>query len=122
MKTQVAVTPLRDTQQQQQSQQFTSPQSTALLLIDPHSNRFELLQLKNGLSEADTLLQIPHMATHELFRSQRYVGLGGSSQVRVAFPHGMATRACFRWARSILTTDPVRSMVSPVHTWCACEL
>jgi hypothetical protein len=116
MKTHIAVTPLRDTQQQSQPS-CTPPEATALLLIDPHSNRFELIQVNNELSDADMLSQISRIATHGLFRSQRYVGIIGASQVRVALPHGMTKRACLRWARSILTTDPVRIMVSPVHVY-----
>ncbi|GAX13819.1 hypothetical protein FisN_30Lh114 [Fistulifera solaris] len=112
MKTQVAVTPMRARQQQSQHP-FTSPDTAALLLIDSHSNRFELIQLNSELSETDMLLQIPNIATHSFFRSQRYVGIiGGSSPVRVALPHGMTKRACVRWARSILTTNPVCAMLT----------
>lgn len=134
--TQIATAPSQNnvlaSQQQQKQQQSTPQQTTALLLIDPHSNRFELVQLdystSTSVDDMDTtnhaaiiMKQIPRIATNELFRSShvKFVGiLGGSSNVRVALPHGMSKRACMRWARSILTTDPVRSMVRAcVHVW-----
>lgn len=104
-------------QHQQQQQRQLDHTTTALLLMDPHSNRFELIQLQlfsSNDTTAEILAQIPHTATLDYFRTQlHYKDVWGTSDIRVAVPYsGMSsTRACLQKAVGILTTDPIHSMV-----------
>jgi len=102
-----------------------------LLLMDPETRRFELLQLEFDSDKAlvsDVLTQIPVAVTEEVLKQQRYVGISGSSgtqmnsavllsefckgnDVLVAVPDGVPAVECARLARPILNDDKVIKMV-----------
>jgi len=102
-----------------------------LLLMDPETRRFELLQLEFDSLKAlvsDVLAQIPLSVTEEPLRKQTYTGICGrdgkemspdrllasfckGNDVLVAIPTSMPARECARLARPILGDEKVISMV-----------
>jgi hypothetical protein len=102
-----------------------------LLLMDPKTRRFELLQLEFDSNKAlvsDVLGQISVSVTEESLRVQDYEGITGKdgklmesgkllkeftagNEVLVAIPKGMAAKEGARLARPILGDDKVVSMV-----------
>ena len=102
-----------------------------LLLMDPETRRFELLQLEFDSDKAlvsDVLTQIPVAVTEEVLKKQTYVGISAASgtemkasvllsefcqgnDVLVAVPEGVAAQECTRLARPILNDDKVVNMV-----------
>jgi len=103
-----------------------------LLLMDPETRRFELLQLEFDSLKAlvsDVLAQIPVSVTEEPLRKQTYTGICGrdgkemspekllssfckGNDVLVAIPSSMPAKECARLARPILGDEKVVSMVS----------
>lgn len=102
-----------------------------LLLMDPDSRRFELLQLEFDSLKAlvsDVLAQIPISVTEEALRKQTYTGICGrdgkemtpdkllanfckGNDVLVAVPSTVPAKECARLAKPILNDDKVVSMV-----------
>ena len=102
-----------------------------LLLMDPKSRRFELLQLEFDSLKAlvaDVLAQIPISVTEAALREQTYVGICGvdakemtsdklladfcvGNEVLVAMPRDVNAKECVHLARPILSDDKVISMV-----------
>lgn len=102
-----------------------------LLLMDPASRRFELLQLEFDSLKAlvsDVLAQIPISVTEAALREQNYVGICGvdakemtsgqlladfcvGNEVLVAMPSSISAKECVRLARPILSDEKVISMV-----------
>jgi hypothetical protein len=102
-----------------------------LLLMDPKTRRFELLQLEFDSNKAlvsDVIAQIPMSVTEEQLRLQQYDGVcdrGGmemiktmrlsefckTNEVVLAIPSGMSASDCARLARPILADDGVISML-----------
>ena len=98
-----------------------------LLLMDPETRRFELLQLEfNSLKAlvSDVLAQIPVSVTEEALRLQKYTGISGKdgmemspikllasfckgNEVLVAIPEGVPAKECARLARPILSDEPI---------------
>lgn len=116
---------------------FLSPKPTPalqviLLLMDPNTRRFELLQLEFDSNKAlvsDVIAQIPLSVTEEQLRLQNYNGVCDRSgvemiksmrlsefcktnEVILAIPDNMAAKECARLARPILADEGVISMVS----------
>lgn len=111
---------------------YTPSLQLVLLLMDPSSRRFELLQLEFDSGKAkvsDIMAQIPVSVTEDVIRKQKYSGvvnaqathMGGSArladfcskkEVLVALPQDLSVRDCVRLARPILSDDKVVSMVS----------
>jgi hypothetical protein len=107
-----------------------------LLLMDPETRRFELLQLEFDSLKAlvsDVLAQIPVSVTEEALRLQSYTGIAGKdgiemvpsqllatfckgNEVLVAIPDGVPAKECSRLARPILSDDKVVTMVRLLHT------
>jgi hypothetical protein len=105
-----------------------------LLLMDPETRRFELLQLEFDALKAlvsDVLAQIPISVTEEALRQQSYTGIAGTdgiemepfkllaafskgNEVLVAIPQGVPAKECTRLARPILSDDNVVAMVCSV--------
>lgn len=103
-----------------------------LLLMDPETRRFELLQLEFDSLKAlvsDVLAQIPVSVTEEPLRQQTYTGICGrdgkemspekllssfckGNDVLVAIPTSMPAKECARLARPILSDEKVVQMVS----------
>lgn len=103
-----------------------------LLLMDPSSRRFELLQLEFDSLKAlvsDVLSQIPISVTEAALREQNYVGICGvdanqmsssqllsefcfGNEVLVAMPSNITPKECVRLARPILSDEKVIIMVS----------
>lgn len=102
-----------------------------LLLMDPVTRRFELLQLEFDSHKAvvnDVLAQAPHSVTEAALRKQTYVGICDrhgaelintvrlaefckANEVVVAIPQGITGQECARLARPILSDSKVISMV-----------
>jgi hypothetical protein len=102
-----------------------------LLLMDPETRRFELLQLEFDSDKAlvaDVLAQIPLSVTEEALRNQVYTGVTSrdgkemtsakllvdfcqGNDVLVAVPQGLPAKECARLAKPILSDDKVISMV-----------
>lgn len=102
-----------------------------LLLMDPETRRFELLQLEFDSDKAlvsDVLTQIPVAVTEEVLKKQSYVGICGSSgtemnsdillsefckgnDVLVAVPKEVPASECARLARPILNDEKVINML-----------
>jgi hypothetical protein len=102
-----------------------------LLLMDPETRRFELLQLEFDSLKAlvsDVLAQIPVSVTEEALRLQTYTGIAGKdgvemaptkllatfckgNEVLVAIPDGIPAKECARLARPILSDEKVVDMV-----------
>ncbi|CAJ1936183.1 unnamed protein product [Cylindrotheca closterium] len=103
-----------------------------LLLMDPSTRRFELLQLEFDSDKArvsDIIAQIPISVTEPSIRSQQYEGVvdaSGTSMsefvrlidfcrgrtVLVALPKGLTVKECVRLARPILSDSQVEKMLS----------
>lgn len=103
-----------------------------LLLLDPHTRRFELLQLEFDSVKAvvrDVLAQVPHSVTEEALCKQKYVGVCDTkgvelinatrladfchgSEILLAIPEGLPAKECSRLAKPILTDENVMQMVS----------
>ena len=114
------------------SAQTSPPLQVVLLLMDPVTRRFELLQLEFDSTTAivkDVLAQIPHSVTEDALRHQTYKGIAdrhGSelilslqlsafctgSEILVAIPDGMPAKECARLSRPILSNENVIDMVS----------
>uniref|UniRef100_A0A7S4NFY1 Uncharacterized protein n=1 Tax=Odontella aurita TaxID=265563 RepID=A0A7S4NFY1_9STRA len=106
-----------------------------LLLMDPSSRRFELLQLEFDSTRAlvsDVLCQIPHSATVESMRTQKYRAVcdrkgremdngskldgftkGKEGEVILAIPQDMSSRECAKLAKPILSDPNVVAMLNP---------
>lgn len=102
-----------------------------LLLLDPSTRRFELLQLEFDSMRArvvDIIAQIPMSVTEEAIKKQQYEGVISETsklmdptirlvdfckekQVLVALPAGLAVKECVRLARPILSDAQVLKMV-----------
>jgi hypothetical protein len=102
-----------------------------LLLMDPETRRFELLQLEFDSLKAlvsDVLAQIPVSVTEEALRKQTYTGICGSdgkemaetkllaefcqgNEVIVAIPAGIPAEECARLANTILSMEKVVARV-----------
>jgi hypothetical protein len=111
-----------------------------LLLMDPETRRFELLQLEFDSLKAlvsDVLAQIPVSVTEEALRQQTYTGIAGKdgkemppskllasfckgNEVLVAVPTGVDPKECARLARPILSDDKVVDMVCDKRTPIIC--
>ena len=103
-----------------------------LLLMDPSSRRFELLQLEFDSDKArvsDILAQIPLSVTEEAIRKQKYKGIcdkNGNEQlesvplvnfcrgmdVLIALPKSLSVEECSKLAYPILSDAKVLKMVS----------
>jgi hypothetical protein len=102
-----------------------------LLLVDPSTRRFELLQLEFDSQRArvaDIIAQIPVSVTEDAIKKQEYEGVIGETtegkgmevplfdfckekQVLVALPSGLPVKECVRLARPILNDEQVLRMV-----------
>jgi hypothetical protein len=109
----------------------TTSLQLVLLLMDPSTRRFELLQLEFDSVRArvvDIIAQIPFSVTEEAIRGQEYVGVINEEgklmdstvrlvdfckekQVLVALPKGLPVKECSRLARPILSDGQVLKMV-----------
>lgn len=103
-----------------------------LLLLDPMSRRFELLQLEFDSLRArvvDVIAQVPISVTDEAIRNQKYEGVisdkselmdptirlsdfCNEKQVLVALPTGISIKDCIRLARPILSNAQVLEMLT----------
>jgi hypothetical protein len=109
-----------------------SPLQVVLLLMDPKTRRFELLQLEFDSDKAvvaDVLNQVALSATEESLRTQKYTGVADrtgaakastellsnfcqANDVILAIPKGMKAAECSKLARPILGDTKVKTMVS----------
>jgi hypothetical protein len=109
------------------------PIRIVLLLMDPTSHRFELLQLEFDSEKArvsDVLRQVQHSATEEILRDMTYDGVCDrdgnemisvmklsmfckGNEVIVAIPNGLTGRDAARLAGPILLDPKVGEMVRP---------
>ena len=121
----------RNVLEEQKSEKKAFILKVVLLLMDPETRRFELLQLEFDSLKAlvsDVLAQIPISVTEEALRLQTYTGIAAKdgiemppskllssfckgNEVLVAVPDGVAPKECARLARPILSDDKVVSMV-----------
>lgn len=103
-----------------------------LLLMDPSTRRFELLQLEFDSMRArvvDIIAQIPISVTEEAIRGQEYEGVideagkifdasarlvefCSEKQILVAVPKGLSVKECTRLARPILSDAQVLKMLT----------
>ena len=103
-----------------------------LLLMDPKTRRFELLQLEFDSNKAvvrDVLSQVPHSVTEEALRKQNYTGVCDrtgqelyystrlsdvctGSDILIALPSSVDARECASLAKPILQDRNVIEMVS----------
>lgn len=108
-----------------------SPLQVVLLLMDPKTRRFELLQLEFDSDKAvvsDVLSQIALSATEESLRTQTYTGVADrtgaakastdllsgfcqANDVILAIPQGMKAAECAKLAKPILGDPKVNTMV-----------
>ena len=108
-----------------------SPLQVVLLLMDPKTRRFELLQLEFDSDKAvvsDVLSQIALSATEESLRTQKYTGVADrtgadkastdllsgfcqANDVILAIPEGMKAAECAKLAKPILGDPKVNTMV-----------
>jgi hypothetical protein len=108
-----------------------------LLLLDPITRRFELLQLEFDSTRArvaDIIAQIPVSVTEEAIKQLQYEGVIGETQeskgmevrlvdfckekqVLVALPKGLPIKECIRLARPILNDGQVLNMVRVMRFW-----
>lgn len=108
------------------------PIQIVLLLLDPTSQRFELLQLEFDANRAivnDVLSQVHPSATEGIFRSMNYAGVCNlegtemiglmklvlfcrSNDVVIAIPDGMSAKDTAKLAELILFDPKVEEMVS----------
>lgn len=109
-----------------------------LLLMDPKTRRFELLQLEFDSNKAvvrDVLSQVPHSVTEEALRQQNYTGVCdrtgqelynstrladvcSGSDILIALPSSVDARECARLAKPILQDRNVIEMVR-VTSFCS---
>jgi hypothetical protein len=102
-----------------------------LLLMNPNTRRFELLQLEFDSNKAvvkDVLIQIPHSVSDEALRKQSYTGVCDrtgqelyystrlaevchASDILIAIPENVEARECARLAKPILQDENVIEMV-----------
>lgn len=108
------------------------PLQVILLLMDPVTRRFELLQLEFDSNKAvvnDILAQVPHSVTEDALREKEFVAIcdrNGSeltstallnefckdeAEVFIGVPKGIPSKECARLARPILSDDKVLYMV-----------
>jgi hypothetical protein len=107
-----------------------------LLLMDPKTRRFELLQLEFDSDKAvvrDVLSQVPHSVTEEALRKQNYIGVCdrtgqelyystrlcdvcSGSDILIALPDSVDARECARLAKPILQDRNVIEMVRCYHS------
>lgn len=110
-----------------------------LLLMDPKTRRFELLQLEFDSNKAvvrDVLSQVPHSVTEESLRDQNYIGVCdrtgqelyystrlcdvcSGSDILIALPDSVDARECARLARPILHDKNVIEMVRFLDPCCS---
>lgn len=115
-----------------------SPLQVVLLLMDPKTRRFELLQLEFDSDKAvvsDVLSQIALSATEESLRTQTYTGVADrtgaakasadllsgfcqANDVILAIPQGMKAAECAKLARPILGDPKVNTMVRSCAVHC----
>lgn len=108
-----------------------APLQVVLLLMDPKTRRFELLQLEFDSDKAvvsDVLSQIALSATEESLRTQKYTGVADrtgadkastdllsgfcqANDVILAIPEGMKAAECAKLAKPILGDPKVNTMV-----------
>ena len=108
------------------------PLQVVLLLMDPKTRRFELLQLEFDSDKAvvaDVVSQISLSATEESLRTQKYSGVASrdgkskkttvlladfcsANDVILAIPRGMTAAECAKLATPILGDTKVTAMVS----------
>lgn len=108
------------------------PLQVVLLLMDPKTRRFELLQLEFDSDKAvvaDVVSQISLSATEESLRTQKYSGVASrdgkskkttvlladfcsANDVILAIPSGMTAAECAKLATPILGDTKVTAMVS----------
>jgi len=120
-----------DTAKKEETKSFRSLQ-LVLLLMDPESRRFELLQLEFDSEKArvaDIIAQIPVSVTEQAIRGQKYEYVLDESttmrqpetrlldfcdgrQVLVAVPKGTSVKECVRLARPILCDPQVVKMLN----------
>lgn len=113
-----------------------------LLLMDPETRRFELLQLEFDSLKAlvsDVLAQITVSVTEDALRQQTYTGICGfagkemtpeqllatfchGNDVLVAIPVGVNAKECTRLAKPILGDEKVGAMVRLYVLRCLCRL
>jgi hypothetical protein len=115
------------------SSEFKKPYllKVVLLLMDPKTRRFELLQLEFDSLKAlvsDVLAQVPVSVTEDALRKQTYTGICGhagkemtrekllatfchGNDVLVAVPTGTSSKEVARLAKPILGDDKVGAMV-----------
>ena len=130
------LSPSRDEDVADKELSFLSPKLTPalqviLLLMDPKTRRFELLQLEFDSNKAlvsDVIAQIPLSVTEEQLRLQEYVGVCDragvemiktmrlsefctTNEVILAIPSSLSAKECARLARPILSDEGVISMV-----------
>lgn len=109
-----------------------------LLLMDPKTRRFELLQLEFDSNKAvvrDVLSQVPHSVTEEALRQQNYTGVCdrtgqelynstrladvcSGSDILIALPSSVDARECARLAKPILQDRNVIEMVRVICSFC----
>ena len=120
------------------NKQIFPPIQVILLVMDPATRRFELVQLEFDSNDAlvkDVLAQIPHSVTSKDLRKRSYTSIADcrgtelilslrlstfcpASEVLVAIPAGISAKRCVHLARPILSDDKVISMVSESQqTW-----
>jgi len=107
-----------------------------LLLMDPKTRRFELLQLEFEAEKAvvaDVLTQISLSATEQSLRTQKYTGVAdrtgaskektvvlssfcSANDIILAIPEGMTASECSKLARPILGDPKVNTMLHPTGT------
>ena len=112
-----------------------SPLQVVLLLMDPKTRRFELLQLEFDSDKAvvsDVLSQIALSATEESLRTQTYTGVADrtgaakastdllsgfcrANDIILAIPQGMKAAECSKLARPILGDEKVNKMVCGIN-------
>jgi hypothetical protein len=124
-------TPTTQTQVKPEESKTCRSLQLVLLLMDPESRRFELLQLEFDSEKArvaDIIAQIPVSVTEQAIRGQSYEYVLDESttmqepqtrllefcngrQVLVAVPKGTTVKECVRLARPILCDPQVVKMV-----------
>lgn len=113
------------------NKQIFPPIQVILLVMDPATRRFELVQLEFDSNDAlvkDVLAQIPHSVTSKDLRKRSYTSIADcrgtelilslrlstfcpASEVLVAIPAGISAKRCVHLARPILSDDKVISML-----------
>jgi hypothetical protein len=116
---------------QQDQNTANSIRKIVLVLMDPASRRFELLQLEFDSTKAlvsDVMAQIPISLTEHVLRQKTYVALAAhtgkpvpadallsdccaDNEVLVGVPQGTPAKECVRLARPIVTDKGITAMV-----------